>query len=69
MIDLTQIAYTRIDGVDITTIRDKQEDGDRYETSLYEGGEPFVVGTYDTEIEALRGHIFWVGRIARRISK
>lgn len=60
-----QIALTRVADTVVFTVRTPNWIGPlAYETCLFrDNGESDVVGHCDTEVEALRLHIFWIKKL------
>jgi hypothetical protein len=55
---------TRVGDTEVSTVRTPNWIGPlMYETCLFYGEKSEVVQHYDTEVEALHGHIFWVNKL------
>lgn len=55
---------TRVGNTEVSTVRTPNWIGPlMYKTCLFYGEKSEVVQHYDTEVEALHGHIFWVNKL------
>jgi hypothetical protein len=55
---------TQVGNTDVSTVKTTDRIGPlTYETCLFYGEKSEVVQHYDTEVEALHGHIFWVNKL------
>ena len=64
------VAFTRVGETEISTVKafDRGVRRVAYETCLFYGqGGSDVVQCYDTEIDALRGHIRWIKKLLSEV--